>query len=134
MNFLIDTNICSAYLKGDQYVWNKFLQHSGGLAISVVTVGELWTWVSRGQASLRSRQSVLEFFDTIDVVEVNLAVAMKFGELRGVLLDQGTPMPDMDGLIAASALVGNMTLVTHNVADFANVPNLQVHDWLNPGS
>ena len=43
MNFLVDTNICSAYLKGDKAVWGKFMQHSGGLAISVVTAGELWT-------------------------------------------------------------------------------------------
>jgi len=35
MNFLIDTNICSAYLKGDSKVWNMFLQYSGGVAISV---------------------------------------------------------------------------------------------------
>lgn len=55
MNLLIDTNICSAYLKGNPVVWTKFMQYSGGLVISVVTAGELWTWVSRGKASERSR-------------------------------------------------------------------------------
>lgn len=37
MSFLIDTNIGSAYIKGNPAVWNKFVQHSGGIVISLVT-------------------------------------------------------------------------------------------------
>ena len=130
MNFLLDTDICSAYLKGDQTVWSKFTQYSGGLAISAVTAGELWAWVSRGKASNKSKTAISEFIATIDVVDVSLTVALRFGELRGMMLDNGTPMPDMDGLIAATALVENLTLVTHNVADFKPVPDLRIEDWL----
>jgi len=130
MNFLIDTNICSAYLKGDSVVWSKFMQYSGGLAISVVTAGELWTWVARKNASERSRTAVSDFLSLLDVVEIDLTIAIRFGDLRGLLLDNGTPIPDMDGLIAASALAENLTLVTHNVADFQAVPDLRIEDWL----
>ena len=130
MNFLIDTNICSAYLKGNPAVWNKFMQYSGGLAISVVTAGELWTWVSRGKASERSRRSVTNFIASVDVIEIDLTIALRFGELRGTMLDQGTPLPDMDALIAATALAEDLTLVTHNVADFQPVPDLRIEDWL----
>ena len=131
MNFLIDTNICSAYLKGDSRVWNKFMQYSGGLGISVVTAGELWTWVSRGNVSEKSRKSVIDFIDAIDIVDIDLKVALRFGELRGAMLAQGTPIPDMDSLIAATALVGNLTVVTHNVSDFQPVPDLRIEDWLS---
>ena len=130
MNFLLDTNICSAYLKGEKSVWNKFMQHTGGLAISVVTAGELWTWVSRGTASQRSKDSITEFIGGVEVVELDLKIAIRFGELRGQLMDSGTPMPDMDGLIAATALTENLTLVTHNVADFNAVPDLRIENWL----
>jgi len=54
MNFLIDTNICSAYLKGEQRAWNRFQQYMGGLSISVVTAGKLWTWRARQNTSERS--------------------------------------------------------------------------------
>jgi tRNA(fMet)-specific endonuclease VapC len=131
MNFLLDTNICSAYLKGDPAVWNKFLQYSGGLAISVVTAGELWTWVARNKASEKSRSAVSDFLDLMEIVDIDLTIALRFGDLRGKLLDVGNPIPDMDGLIAATALVGNLTLVTHNVDDFQSVPALRVEDWLN---
>ena len=130
MNFLIDTNICSAYLKGNRSVWNRFTQYSGGLAISVVSAGELWTWVKRGKLSERSRKSVTEFLDLMDVVDIDLDVALRFGELRAIMADAGTPMPDMDGLIAATALSHDLTLVTNNTADFQNVPNLRIQDWM----
>jgi predicted nucleic acid-binding protein len=68
---LIDTNICSAYLKGDRNVWGKFLQYLGGSAISVITAGELWTWVQRGNASLSAKKTVMEFIDSMDIIEVD---------------------------------------------------------------
>ena len=41
-------------------------------------------------------------------------------------------LPDMDAMIAATALVHNMTLVTNNTADFQSVAGLQHIDWLDP--
>jgi predicted nucleic acid-binding protein len=41
MPFLIDTDICSAHLRGSAKVTSRFLQHTGQLNLSVVTVGEL---------------------------------------------------------------------------------------------
>ena len=132
MNFLLDTNICSAYLKGDRAVWARFTQYAGGAAISVVTAGELWTWVKRGQTSARAIRSVTEFIDLVEVVDIDLEVAFRFGELRATMLDAGTPLPDMDGLIAATALSHDLTLVTHNLSDFQYVPGLRLQDWMAP--
>ncbi len=130
MNFLVDTNICSAYIKGHPAVWSKFVQYSAGIAISVVSAGELWAWASRKQSSQSSRKAITEFIETVDVLEVDLTVALRFGMLRGELLDSGITIPNLDRLIAATALVGDLTLVTHNVADFQAVPNLRIQDWL----
>ncbi len=33
-------------------------------------------------------------------------------------------------MIASVALVYDLTLVTHNTADFRNVPDLRLEDWL----
>lgn len=132
MKFLLDTNICAAYLKGNHAVWNRFVQHSGGLATSVICAGELWTWVQRGHVSAKSQQAVADFLSLIDVVDVDLEIALSFGELRARMMDAGTPMPDMDCLIAATAITLDLTLVTHNTADFANVTSLRIQDWLSP--
>lgn len=39
---------------------------------------------------------------------------------------------DMDAMIAATALVHKLTLVTHNTIDFQSVACLQLIDWLDP--
>jgi len=35
-------------------------------------------------------------------------------------------------IIAATALLHNLTLVTHNSQDFLNIPGLRMADWLSP--
>lgn len=130
MNFLIDTNICSACIKGDRVVWNRFLQHAGSMALSVITVGELWTWARRAKTQPNARHAIAELIELLDVVEVDIPVALLFGDLRARLFDAGTPMPDSDALIAATALTHNLTLVTHNTADFLTVSELRLEDWL----
>jgi tRNA(fMet)-specific endonuclease VapC len=48
------------------------------------------------------------------------------------LLDSGRPTPVMDLLIAVTALVHGLMLVTHNTQDFAHIPGLTLVDWLTP--
>lgn len=35
-------------------------------------------------------------------------------------------------MIASVAITHDLTLVTHNTADFANIPDLRLDDWLIP--
>jgi tRNA(fMet)-specific endonuclease VapC len=132
MSFLIDTDICSAYLKNDRVVTVKMMMHYGGLSVSAVTTGELLAWALRKKAP-PSRLSVVQaFLNGVNIIPVDLPVAEKFGEIRAISLDQGQNPGPMDLLNAAIALVHNMTMVTHNVADYAIVPGLTIDDWLVP--
>ena len=38
----------------------------------------------------------------------------------------------VDLMIGTIALVHNLTMVTHNTADFQNIPGLRLEDWLTP--
>src|SRR6266849_3680611 len=120
MSFLLDTDICSAYLKNDQKVVSKVMLHFGGLHLSVVTVGELLTWARRAKAPPTRLQGVRDLMAASTLHEVDYAVADKFGELRAMLLDQGITVGEMDLLNASLALVHNLTMVTHNTQDYAN--------------
>ncbi len=50
MSFLVDTDICSAFLKSHPLAVKRFLQYTGGLNISTVILGELYTWALRAKA------------------------------------------------------------------------------------
>jgi hypothetical protein len=52
--------------------------------------------------------------------------------VRGTLLRQGIAVPTTDLMIASAALVHNLTMVTHNTADYQNIPGLRLDDWLIP--
>jgi tRNA(fMet)-specific endonuclease VapC len=130
MSFLIDTDICSAHLKGAGAVTGRLLQYTGRLHVSVVTVGELYTWAFRAGAASRRLLALRELLGDIVVVDVDEAVAERFGRLRAALLDEGRSPPSMDLFIAATAIARDLILVTHNTADFDMIPGLAVVDWL----
>jgi len=130
MSFLLDTDICSAHLKGAPGVTSRFLQYSGRLHLSVVSLAELYTWALRSQAPPRRSQCLAELLSNLTLLDVDRDVAERFGQVRAELLDRGRPVPGMDLLIGATALVHGLTVVTHNTQDFADIPALTVADWL----
>jgi tRNA(fMet)-specific endonuclease VapC len=131
VNYLLDTNICSAYLKGNGRVFNRFIQHAGGLSTSAIVVAELYSWVYRAKTNPDRLRGLTDMISELRLLPVDHDVAQKFGEIRASLLDQGRPTPEIDLLIASTALVHGLTLVTHNVSDFAHLPGLGIEDWLS---
>jgi predicted nucleic acid-binding protein len=132
VSFLLDTNICSHYLRTPGPLFHRFQQHLGRLHLSVISLGELYCWTLDRSTSPRHHASLGAFLNDVTVLDTDIGVARKFGEVRSALIEQGKAAPSIDMLIAATALVHQLTLVTHNTADFANVAGLQVVDWLAP--
>jgi tRNA(fMet)-specific endonuclease VapC len=73
---------------------------------------------------------LLRLLSDVTVLDLDAEIARRFGVIRAGLLDRGRPVPATDLLIAATALVHDLTLVTHNVQHFAEVPGLRLADWL----
>jgi predicted nucleic acid-binding protein len=42
VSFLLDTDVCSVYMKGNREVGGRFIQYGGRLHVSVVTAAELF--------------------------------------------------------------------------------------------
>lgn len=132
MSFLIDTDVCSAYLKGHSLVVNRFIQYGGRLFISTISEGELFAWALRAKASPRRLTDLVGLVKDMTVLELDETVARRFGELRAVLLDARLQPPALDLFNAATALVHGLTMVIHNTKDYIHVPGLALADWLQP--
>lgn len=131
MNWLLDTSTLSEYRRSrpDARVlaWTESVR-SESLFLSVLVVGELW----RGVAQLRRRDPAqadgLQAWVTgalrsygERVLPVTEEVAVEWAQMT-----VPDPLPTIDGLLAATARVHGLTVVTRNVKDFerAGVPVL----------
>lgn len=103
--------------------------------LSVVTVGEIRKGIEKAQDP--KRKAVLEawlhdellirFRSRLAVLDTG--VLLEWGALVGRLETQGTPMPAIDSLIAATALHGRFVLVTRNEDDFVNAGVRLLNPW-----
>ena len=133
MSFLLDTDTCSAHLKRPSGLMHRFVQHSGGLYIPTIVLGELYTWAYQRKNSASVIQRIEnDLLPDVTVLDFDSDCAKEFGRVRGQLLQKGISVSRVDLMIAAVALVHNLTMVTHNSADFQNIPGLRLDDWLTP--
>jgi len=125
MKYIWDTNIAIYSLqngfsgKAGEIV--KELLKDNQPVISAITEIELLCWRTATENDLRS---IKGFIGTSLVIELHPAVKLQTVEIRKL---HKIKLPD--AIIAASALVYDLTLLTRNVKDFVAIENLKI---LNP--
>ena len=124
--YLIDSDVCiHAVRKGNESLTAMIRAiRSDGLAISVISYGEVLEGVLYSRERLANGQKWNAFVSGVDVVDVTMAVADVWADLRGALRSKGNIIADSDLLIASTAIRFGMTLVSRNVRHFARVPGL----------
>jgi tRNA(fMet)-specific endonuclease VapC len=130
MKFLLDTDICSAHMRRPAKLAHRFIQYTGQIAISTVTLAELYAGAYKHSQAIRILALITELLQEVQVIDFDTVCAEKFGQVRGTLLQQGISVPTTDLMIASAALVHHLILVTHNTADFQNIPGLMLDDWI----
>jgi predicted nucleic acid-binding protein len=96
-----------------------------GVAISIVTYAELYEGIQQSSRRAEREQQLKEVTATLDVLPIDLEVAHHFGQIRADLRRRGQPIPDLDVLIAATALRNDLTLITRD-AHFRRVPGIRL--------
>ena len=131
VSFLLDTDTVSFHLRRARALTSRLIQYGGQLHISTPSLGELYAWAYKRDTVKRLRL-LDELLPQLRVLLFDEPCAEEFGRLRGSLLRRGISVPTVDLVIAATARVHGLTLVTHNTADFARVPDLRLESWLAP--
>ena len=129
---MLDTNILSHYMRGTPGLAHRFIQHSGQLAIPTVVLAELYAGAYLLKNPGPLQKQIADLLSFIELIGFDAASAEVFGRLRGELHGRGLVVPPIDLMIASVAIGQNLLLVTHNTADFVNIPDLRVVDWIAP--
>jgi predicted nucleic acid-binding protein len=136
--FLLDTNIPSEMTRPrPQPSVIGWLDDAddGQLYFSVVSLGEILKGVTLVSESKRRRQLQEWLDETLRpwfegrILPVNQPIAERWGVLAGQCQMKGRPLKVGDGLIAATALEHDLTVVTWNVKDFASLGVTVFNPW-----
>ena len=107
----------------------------GTIYLSALTIGEIKKGIEKLPASSR-RSTLAEWLEDGllirfegRILPIDAPVALVWGKLTADLERQGRPIPAMDSLIAATALQGQLSLVTRNEADFAGCGVAVINPW-----
>jgi tRNA(fMet)-specific endonuclease VapC len=129
--YMLDTNICIYIIKKRPVsLLEKFNSiPMDNLCISVVTYAELEYGVERSSSKKMNQAIVEDFISHLTVAPWDMQAARQYGKIRASLEKKGTPIGNMDLLIAAHALSQNCTLVSNNLREFKRVNNLEYENW-----
>ena len=121
MSFVVlDTDVASAVLRQrvPESLTTTLVRQS--LAVSFVTVGELWKWTVVRQWGPQRAAGIQAFLSQVVVLPYSVTVARTWGELQAHAQRRGRPRPVNDTWIAACCLARELPLATLNIKDFAD--------------
>lgn len=126
MRYLIDTSTIGRAVADDTWRLLHAISNLGidQIGTSVVTVMEIEYGLAR--RAVKRGRIARDLLSVLRPIEFDRRDAVMTGTLRAQMEKSGQPIGLMDTLIAAQALVRNLILITHNVAEFARVPRLRI--------
>ena len=124
--YLLDTNIVSDLArKNPNKSVIEFILSLEKIIISVITVEEIEFGIQRVKNKTQKEFLLnwwLEFFQLEpDVILLDLKIAKLSSEFRASSEAKGKIMQQADSIIAATAKLSNLILVTRNTKDFSNL-------------
>lgn len=100
-----------------------------GRVVSVIVVQELVRGAASSARPAHRRAQLDRLLSDLETADFTLEDAEVAGELSARLRQAGTPIGDIDTLIAGQALARGWTVVTRNVRHFGRVDGLPLIDW-----
>jgi tRNA(fMet)-specific endonuclease VapC len=131
LKYLLDTNIVIYVIKRRPLeVMGVFNQNAGRMAISAVTLSELYHGAEKSAKVAQNLAVVEDFASMLEVLPYSAKASQHYGAIRTELEKAGRPIGVNDLHIAAHARSEGLALVTNNMGKFERVPGLLLENWV----
>jgi predicted nucleic acid-binding protein len=138
MKYLLDTCLISELIKpkpSEKVIHWVGQAHELSLYLSVITLGEIFKGITK--LSDLNRKETLKKWVQVDlkhrfegrILSIDSFIMEKWGTFLGENAKKGINLPVIDALIASTALVHTLILVTRNVKDFSPFPIQVLNPW-----
>lgn len=99
------------------------------ILVCSVVKGELFFGAARSRDPAKALSKQRFFLSRFESLPFDDAAADPYAEIRADLTGRGLIIGPKDLMIAAICRARDVTLVTHNVAEFGRIKRLQIEDW-----
>ena len=131
LKFLLDTNIVIYVIKRRPIeVMGIFNENAGRMAISAITLSELFHGAEKSAKVAQNLAVVEEFASLLEVLPYTAKASQHYGAIRSALEKVGRTIGVNDLHIAAHARSEGLTLVTNNLGEFERIPGLLTENWV----
>ena len=131
MEYLFDSNLVISYLAEDPETVT-LVEHLApqGAAISIITYMEVYQGTLRSSNPSQAQEQFEIFLEVAPILPLSPAVARRCALLREEIKRRGRRFRDraLDLVIAATALERGLSLVTRNLADYVDIPELALYE------
>ncbi|SRR6266511_3545593 len=126
VRYLIDTDWMIDHLNQVDRVVNRLKElRPQGLALSVISLAELYEGVYYARDPDKSQAALDAFLEDVAVLGIDEEICRRFGKERGRLRKEGQLIGDFDLLIGSTALQHNLTVLTNNRRHFELIESMQ---------
>jgi tRNA(fMet)-specific endonuclease VapC len=127
---LMDTDICIEILRGNKRVMERRKEYGGDVAVSFMSVGELFYGAGKSGHNAVNTHLILEFLMTTETIPSDVEIMKRFGAIKAGLKERNQMLPDADIIISATALEKCEKLITGNSAHFTRISGLKTENWI----
>jgi tRNA(fMet)-specific endonuclease VapC len=130
MKYLLDTNICIHFFRGDFNLIEK-IQEIGlkNCAISEITLAELVFGAENSKYPKKNFELIETFSEQVAILPI-LGGIREYGKQKVRLRKKGKMISDFDLLIGTTAIANNLIMVTENVKEFDRIKNIEIENWV----
>jgi tRNA(fMet)-specific endonuclease VapC len=131
LKYMLDTNIVIDVMKRKPIeVLSKFNENSARMAMSVITLSELFHGAENSSRVSENLLAIEDFASRIQVLQYTIKASQHYGVIRAALEKRGQVIGVNELHIAAHARSEGLAVVTNNADEFARVPSLMVENWV----
>ena len=132
IRYLLDTNIVIYVIKKRPVeVLQAFNENSGRMAISSITLAELFHGAEKSSRCAENLKVIDDFTSRLEVLPYTPKAAQHYGSIRAALERSGETIGINNLHISAHARSEGLVLVTNNLREFERVPALETENWIS---
>ena len=129
MTYLVDSDVLIDALNGRSNALGLLEQRrSDRIAVSIISLGEIFDGALGARDPERHLTEAEGFLEPYPVLQLSRAIVLRFAQLRVELRRSGQLIPDFDLLIAATAMIHDLTLITRDRRHYERIAGLTLYE------